>query len=82
MFDNFDWIKSFEGCHPITKLISWLTKKAIDNFDWKKLFEDCDLNKQVNILTDTVFNIMSNLKPDEIILIGGRGPPSTSRKLT
>ena len=24
---------------------------------------------------------MSNLKPDKIMLIGGRGPPSTSRKL-
>ena len=37
-----------------------LIKKAIDNFDWKKVFEGCDPIKQINIFTDTVFNIVSN----------------------
>lgn len=40
---------------------TYLTKKGINNFGFKEPFEGCDLNKQVNILTDTVFNIMSIL---------------------
>ena len=45
-----------------------LIKKAIDKSDCKKAFEGCDLNKQLNILIDTVFNIMSNFIPNETIL--------------
>ena len=46
---------------------TYLIKKTINNFDWKRAFESCDPNMQVNIFIDTVFNIMSNLIPNETL---------------
>ena len=47
-----------------------LIKKAIDNFGWKKKY--CDPEQQTNILSDTIFNTMSNFIPYGNILIDDR----------
>ena len=44
-----------------------LMKKSIDNFDWKKDFEGCKPNKQVDILTGTIFNIICNFIPNKAV---------------
>ena len=58
-----------------------LIKKVIDNFDWKKPFKGCETNKQVNILTDAVFDIMSNFIPKEIILINATDSQWINKKV-
>ena len=57
-----------------------LNKKAIDDFDWKKALEGCYPNKQVNILTDNVLNIMSNFILNKNI-IDDRDPPYINKKI-
>ena len=47
----------------------------------KNTFEDCESNMQVNILTDTFFDIMSNFIPNKIILIDTRDSPWIKKKI-
>ena len=35
-------------------------QKALNMIDWKKNFSNANVEKQVNILNDTLFNIFSN----------------------
>ena len=42
-------------------------KKVIDNFDCNKASERCDANKQINVLSDTVFNILNTILIDETV---------------
>ena len=44
-----------------------LMKKVIDNFDCNKASERCDANKQINVLSDTVFNILNTILIDETV---------------
>ena len=57
-----------------------LIKKAIDIIDWKKAFESCDPNKQVNILTDTVFDVLNNFILNRTTLIDNRVHLGLTRK--
>ena len=43
--------------------------------DWNKLFSNANIEKQVNILNDTLFNIFSNFVRSKAITINDRDPP-------
>ena len=43
--------------------------------DWNKLFSNTNIEKQVNILNDTLFNIFSNFVRSKVITINDRDPP-------
>ena len=43
--------------------------------DWNKLFSNANVEKQVNILNDTLFNIFSNFVRSKVITINDRDPP-------
>ena len=43
--------------------------------DWNKLFSNANVEKQVNILIDTLFNIFSNFVGSKVITVDDRDPP-------
>ena len=43
--------------------------------DWNKLLSNAIVEKQVNILNDTLFNIFSNFVRSKVITINDRDPP-------
>ena len=43
--------------------------------DWNKLFSNANVEKQVNILNDTLFNIFPNFVRSKVITINDRDPP-------
>ena len=43
--------------------------------DWNKLFSNANVEKQVNILNETLFNIFSNFVRSKVITINDRDPP-------
>ena len=58
-----------------------LIKRSLENFDWKNAFSNCNPNEHVSVLTKTVHNIMSNVIPNETVLVGDRDPPCITSKL-
>ena len=49
-------------------------QKALNMIDWNKLFSNANLEKQVNILNDTLFNIFSNFVRSKVITVDHRDP--------
>ena len=47
-------------------------QKALNMIDWNKLFSNTNVEKQVNILNDTLFNIFSNFVRSKAITINDR----------
>ena len=43
--------------------------------DWNKLFSNANVEKQVNILNDSLFNIFSNFVRSKVITVDGRDQP-------
>ena len=43
--------------------------------DWNKLFYNANVEKQINILNDTLFNIFSNFARSKVITVDDRDPP-------
>ena len=66
-----------ENCHH--QII--YSKFDYGNFDWQNAFSNCNPNEQVSVLTKTLLNIMSNLIPNETILVDDRDPPWITSKL-
>ena len=58
-----------------------LIKRSLENFDWKNAFSNCNPNEDVSVLTKTVLNIMSNVIPNETVLVGDRDPTWITSKL-
>ena len=58
-----------------------LIKRFLKNFDWKNDFLNCNPNEQVSVLTRTVLDILSNLKPNKAVLVNDRDPPWITSKL-
>ena len=50
-------------------------QKALNMIDWNKLFYNANVEKQVNILNDTLFNIFSNFARSKVITVDDRDPP-------
>ena len=49
--------------------------------DWNKLLSNAIVEKQVNILNDTLFNIFSNFVRSKVITINDRDPPWISEEI-
>ena len=43
--------------------------------NWDHLFLNKDVNQQVKILTDTLFNVFSNFTPNKVVTFDDRDPP-------
>ena len=43
--------------------------------EWNKLFSNANVEKQVNILNDTLFNIFANFVRTKVITVDDRDPP-------
>ena len=43
--------------------------------DWNKLFSNANVERQVNILNDTLFNIFSNFVQSKVLTVADRDPP-------
>ena len=43
--------------------------------DWNKLFYNAKVEKQANILHDTLFNIFSNFARSKVVTVDERDPP-------
>ena len=55
-------------------------QKALNMIDWNKLFSNTNVEKQVNILNDTLFNIFLSYARSKAITINGRDPPWINAK--
>ena len=49
--------------------------------DWNKLFSNANVEKQVNILNDTPFNIFSNFVRSKVITVDDRDPPCINEEI-
>ena len=49
--------------------------------DWNKLFSDANIEKQVSILNDRLFNIFSNFVRSKIITVDDRDRPLINERL-
>ena len=50
-------------------------EKSLKLFDWHGVFNGKTIDEKVNVLTDTILNIMSNYVPNETITIDDKDPP-------
>ena len=73
-----------ENCHhQITYAKFWDYKKAnassiqkaLNMIDWNKLLSNANVEKQVNILNDLLFNIFLNFARSKVITVDDRDPP-------
>ena len=48
--------------------------KAIEGFNWNKAFLDINADERNSIVTETIFNILSNFILNEIVTIDDRDP--------
>ena len=55
-------------------------QKTLNVTDWNKLFSNTNVEKQVNILNDTLFNIFLSYARSKAITINGRDPPWINAK--
>ena len=49
--------------------------------DWNKLFSNANVEKQVNILNDTLFNIFSNFVRSKVITVNDRDPTWINKEI-
>ena len=56
-------------------------QKALNMTDWNKLLYNANVEKQVNILNDTVFNISSNFARSKVITVDDRDPPRINEEV-
>ena len=52
-----------------------LIKRSIQNVNWDRAFLDHNVNDQVEIFTNTLFNIFRNFIPHETIKVRSKDPP-------
>ena len=64
----------------LTKGLFGITKMQIEMIDlnmidWNKFFSNANVEEQVNILNDTLFNIFSNFVRSKVITVDVKDPP-------
>ena len=50
-------------------------QKALNMIGWNNLFSNENVEKQVNILNDTLLNIFTNFVRSKVITLDGKDPP-------
>ena len=58
-----------------------LIKKSIQTFDWDRAFLDLNINDQVEIFNNTLFNIFRNFIPHETIKVSSKDPPWMNKEI-
>ena len=58
-----------------------LIQKSIENFDWCKAFRNLGINDQVELFTNTLFNIFRNFIPHETIKCTYKDPPWMNKEI-
>ena len=58
-----------------------LIQQSINRFDWEGALGNLDVNKQVEILTETLLNIFRNFIPNEVITCKSRDPPWMTKEI-
>ena len=56
-------------------------QKTLNIIDWNKFFSNVNVEKQVNILNDTLFNIFSNFVISKVITVDKKDPPWRNEKI-
>ena len=56
-------------------------RPAISEFPWDDPFANISVNKQVQLFTQTIQNIISNYSPNTIITFDDRNPPWIDKKI-
>ena len=56
-------------------------QKALNMINWKKLFSNANVEKQVNILNDTLFDISSNFVRSNFITVDDKDPPWINKEI-
>ena len=51
-----------------------LIRSAINSFNWTRAFSNTSVNEKVNIFNNTIFNILSNFIPHEILTCDDENP--------
>ena len=57
-----------------------LIRRAINGFHGTRAFSNTSVNEKVNIFNSTIFNILSNFIPHEILTCGDKDPPWFNKK--
>ena len=47
----------------------------LNMIDWNKFFSNANVEEQVNVLNDTLFNIFSNFVRSKVITVDVKDPP-------
>ena len=56
-------------------------RRAIDEFNWTRAVSNMSVNEKVNIFNNTIFNILSNFVPHEILAYDDKDSPWFNKKL-
>ena len=52
----------------------------LNMIDWNKFFSNANVEEQVNVLNDTLFNIFSNFVRSKVITVDVKDPPQTNEE--
>ena len=58
-----------------------LIQRSIEMFNWDRAFKNSNVNHMVEICTKTIYNILSNFVPHQIITIDAKDPPWFNTKI-
>ena len=58
-----------------------LIRRAVNQFNWQKKFLKKNVNEKVNILNETILNILGNFIPHETVLCDDKDPPWFNDKI-
>ena len=53
----------------------------LNMIDWNKFFSNANVEEQVNILNDTLFNISSNFVRSKVITVDVKDPPQINEEI-
>ena len=58
-----------------------LIRRSLNGFDWDRAFANKHVDEKVEIFNKTVFNVLSNLIPHEVIVCNDKDPPWFNGKI-
>ena len=59
----------------------FLIKRSIENFNWTRAFEGLSVNDQVELLNDSLLNILRNFIPHENVKCSSKDPPWMNKEI-
>ena len=65
----------------VTDANTELIRRTVDQFNWQKTFLNRNVNEKVNILNETILNILRNSIPHDTVLCDDKNPPWFNNKI-